>query len=203
MARSLLARGVDAVTVKLVQTGCAGGVADDLARHRAISGAAPCYEDTLGITSPQIFAFPASPELAARREGKKVDLRRILMCIQACAAHHDVVLVEGAGGLAVPLADDLLAIDLAARQKWPLILVTSGRLGSINHTLLSLEAAKRRRMKIAGIVYNWTPDADPVIDDDTPRAIQNFSARLQIDAPLVRVPELSRAGDLDFTPFFS
>ena len=203
MARSLLARGVDAVTVQLVQTGCAGGVADDLARHRAISGAAPCYEDMLGITSPQIFAFPASPELAARREGKKVDLRRILMCVQACAAHHDVVLVEGAGGLAVPLADDLLAIDLAARQKWPLILVTSGRLGSINHTLLSLEAAKRRRMKIAGIVYNWTPDADPVIDDDTPRAIQNFSARLQIDAPLVRVPELSRAGDLDFTPFFS
>ena len=203
MARSLLARGVDAVTVKLVQTGCAGGVADDLARHRAISGAAPCYEDTLGLTSPQIFTFPASPELAARREGKKVDLRRILMCVQACAAHHDVVLVEGAGGLAVPLADDLLAIDLAARQKWPLILVTSGRLGSINHTLLSLEAAKRRRMKIAGIVYNWSPDADPVIDDDTPRAIQNFSARLQIDAPLVRVPELSRAGDLDFTPFFS
>ena len=157
MARSLLARGVDAVTVKLVQTGCAGGVADDLARHRAISGAAPCYEDTLGLTSPQIFAFPASPELAARREGKKVDLRRILMCVQACAAHHDVVLVEGAGGLAVPLADDLLAIDLAARQKWPLILVTSGRLGSINHTLLSLEAAKRR--DAATVIMNAANEA--------------------------------------------
>ena len=202
MARSLLSRGVDVVTVKLVQTGC-DAVADDLVRHRELSGGARCYEDELGLTSPQIFKFPASPELAARLEGRKVDLRRILMCIQACAAHHAVVLVEAAGGLAVPLTDDLLTIDFAARQKWPMILVTSGRLGSINHTLLSLEAAKRRRMKIAGVVYNWSPDADPVIDADTPHAIRTFMTRLGVDAPIVRVPELTHAGDIDFSPFFS
>ena len=185
MARSLLSRGVDAITVKLVQTGC-DAVADDLVRHRELSGGARCYEDELGLLA-----------------GRKVDLRRILMCIQACAAHHAVVLVEAAGGLAVPLTDDLLTIDFAARQKWPMILVTSGRLGSINHTLLSLEAAKRRRMKIAGVVYNWSPDADPVIDADTPHAIRTFMTRLGVDAPLIRMPELTHAGDIDFSPFFS
>ena len=202
LARWLRASGRDVITVKMVQTGNTG-FSEDLDAHRALAGMPRFAEDDLGLTAPQIFAFPSSPELAARLEGRTVDLEKIAHAVATCAAAHEVVLVEGAGGLAVPLADDLLAIDLAARQKWPLILVTSGRLGSINHTLLSLEAAKRRRMKIAGIVYNWSPDADPVIDDDTPRAIQNFSARLQIDAPLVRVPELSRAGDLDFTPFFS
>ena len=201
MARSLLARGIDAITVKLVQTGCEG-VAEDLVRHREICGGPRFPEDALGLTSPQIFKFPASPELAARLEGRKVDLRRILKCVRACAERRQVVLAEAAGGLMVPLADDLLAIDLAARQRWPMILVTSGKLGAVNHTLLSLEAAKRRRMEIAGVVYNFAPDADPIIDDDTPRAIANFMRRMGIAAPIIRVPEIGRAGDIDFSPFF-
>ena len=204
MARALRARGVDAITVKLVQTGN-DGYSEDIDAHRAICGGERFYEDQLGLTSPQVFKFPSSPELAARLEGKTVDLDRIRMCIAACAEHHDVILVEAAGGLHVPLTRELLTIDFAAREGWPTILVTCGRLGSINHTLLAVEALKSRDMKLAGLVYNWHPDADPLIDQDTPEMTTNFLRQWKLDVPLVRIPRLPSDGpypDVDFSEIF-
>ena len=204
MAKSLRARGVDAVTVKLVQTGN-DGFSEDIDAHRRICGGERFYEDELGLTHPQVFKFPSSPELAARLEGKTIDLERIRLSVDYCRKHHAVVLVEAAGGLHVPLTRDLLTIDFAAEQKWPTVLVTCGRLGSINHTLLSVEALKTRGMKLAGLVYNWHPDADPQIDQDTPEMTRNFLARWKLDAPLVRIPRVPAEGpypDLDFTEIF-
>ena len=86
MARDLRSRGVDAITVKLVQTGN-DGYSEDIDAHRAIMG---CRfpEDDQGLTAPQIFKFPSSPELAARLEGKTVDLDRIRECVRLCADQH-------------------------------------------------------------------------------------------------------------------
>ncbi|MGN0854912.1 MAG: dethiobiotin synthase [Kiritimatiellia bacterium] len=193
MARFLRHRGIDAITVKLVQTGNEGH-SEDIDAHRRICGGGRFYEDELGLTSPQIFRFPASPELAARLEGKTVDLERIRMSVDYCRRNHRVVLVEAAGGLHVPLTRDLLTIDFAARQGWPTVLVTCGRLGSLNHTLLSVEALKARRMKIAGLVYNYHPDADARIDQDTPARTQDFLSRWGLAAPLVRLPRIDANG---------
>ena len=205
MARWLRAAGRDVVTVKMVQTGNRG-FSEDLDAHREIAGMPRLREDDLGLTAPQIFAFPSSPELAARLEGRAVDLQKIARAVAACAAAHEVVLVEGAGGLAVPLTADTLAVDFAAAQGWPLILVASGRLGSINHILLSLEAAKARGMTVSGVVYNWCADADPVIDADTPAVTLRALARMGYPPVLVRVakqvrPVLQHSG-VDFSPLF-
>lgn len=70
------------------------------------------------------------------------------------AERFEIVLLEGAGGLMVPLTTSLLTIDYVAQHQFPVILVTSGRLGSINHTLLSLEALKSRGLKLKALVYN-------------------------------------------------
>lgn len=204
MAKSLRARGVDAITVKLVQTGN-DGYSEDIDAHRKICGGERLYEDELGLTHPQVFKFPSSPELAARLEGKTIDLERIKLSIDYCRQHHQVVLVEAAGGLHVPLTQDLLTIDFAAQQGWPTILVTCGRLGSINHTLMSAEALKARQMKLAGLVYNWHPDADPLIDQDTPERTQQFLAKWNLTAPLVRIPQVDANGpypDIDFSEIF-
>lgn len=204
MAKSLQARGIDAITVKLVQTGN-DGFSEDVDAHRAICGGRRFEEDGLGLTAPQIFKFPSSPELAARLEGRTVDLARIRTCVETCRKNHRVVLVEAAGGLHVPLTRDLLTVDFAAQEGWPTILVTCGRLGSINHTLLSLEALKTRGMRIAGLVYNWCPGTDPLIDEDTPEMTQNFMSRWGIPAPLVRIPRFSAgtpAPDIDFSEIF-
>ena len=202
MARHLANRGIDAITVKMVQTGC-DGFSEDLGEHRRICGISQLPEDCEGLTSPQVFKFPASPLLAARLEGASVDLNLIRSSVAECARRRDVVLVEGAGGLLVPLAGDVMSADFAAGEKWPLVLVTCGRLGSLNHTLLSLEAAASRGMRVAGVVYNWCPDADPTIDADTENEVRRGLRRLGFDAPVVRVPRLDGdIPDVDFSEIF-
>ena len=203
MARSLSKRGVDVTTVKMVQTGC-DGFSEDIDEHRRICGVQPLPEDREGLTFPQVFKFPASPHLAARLEGASVDLNLIRSSVAECARRRDVVLVEGAGGLLVPLAEGVMAADFAAGEKWPLVLVTCGRLGSVNHTLLSLEAAASRGMPVAGVVYNWCPGADPAIDADTENEVRRGLARLGFDAPVVRVPRIGGDAlpDVDFSEIF-
>jgi dethiobiotin synthetase len=204
MARSLRARGVDAITVKMVQTGN-DGFSEDLDAHRAMCGLGRLPEDEQGLTAPQIFRFPSSPLLAARLEGRKVDLAKIASSVKACAAAHEVVLVESAGGLCVPLTDETLSVDFATAQGWPLILVTCGRLGSLNHTILSLEAAKARGMNVAGVVYNWFPDADPQIDEDSFAETRLALSRMGFPPAVVRVPQVPLGcpyPDIDFSELF-
>ncbi|WP_139094370.1 ATP-dependent dethiobiotin synthetase BioD, partial [Acinetobacter baumannii] len=79
----------------------------------------------------------------------------------------EIVLLEGAGGLMVPLTTSLLTIDYVAQHQFPVILVTSGRLGSINHTLLSLQALKSRGLNLTALVYNSKDESkDPLISQD-------------------------------------
>ena len=193
MARSLRARGVDAITVKMVQTGN-DGYSEDIDAHRAICGTGKLPEDLEGLTAPQIFKFPSSPLLAAGLEGRTVDLDAIAQAVKACAGRRDLVIVESAGGLDVPLTEDVLSADFAAAQGWPLVLVTCGRLGGINHALLSLEAAKLRGMRVAGVVHNWHPDANPEIDADAVAAIRRHLATLGYPPVVVRVPEVPAGG---------
>ena len=204
MARSLRVRGIDAITVKMVQTGN-DGFSEDLEAHRAMCGLGRLPEDEQGLTAPQIFRFPSSPLLAARLEGRKVDLAKIASSVKACAAAHEVVLVESAGGLCVPLTDEALSVDFAVAQGWPLILVTCGRLGSLNHTILSLEAAKARGMKVAGVAYNWFPGADPQIDEDSLAETRRALSRMGFPPAIVRVPRVPHGGpypDIDFSELF-
>ena len=204
MARHLRRRGADAITVKMVQTGCVG-FSEDIEEHRRICGGERFEEDALGFTAPQIFAFPGSARLAARLEGKTVDTAKIAAAVEACGKSHDVVLVESAGGLCVPLAENLLSVDFAAAQGWPLVLVTCGRLGSLNHTLLSLEAARARGMAVAGVVYNWSLGVDPEIDEDTPATIAEYLKAWNMPVAIVRIPEMPPSGpcpDVDFSEIF-
>ena len=186
MARSAMAKGRDAITVKMVQTGNVGR-SEDIEEHRRLMGVGEMPEDAEGLTAPQIFAFPGSAQLAARLEGRRVNLKRITRSVEECARRRDLVLVESAGGLFVPLTSSVLTIDYLAERGWPLVLVTNGRLGSINHTLMSIEAAAGRGIEIVAVVYDWAPDVDPVIDMDTPMAIKAYLKRKDLDVPLVRL----------------
>ena len=160
----------------------------------------------MGLTAPQIFRFPSSPLLSAALEGRTVDLDAMRRAVALCAERREVVLAEGAGGLAVPLTEDVLAIDFAASCGWPLVLVACGRLGSINHTLLSLEAAKARGMKVAGVVWNWCEGADPAIDADAQATARRYLLRFGYPPAIVRIPRIDPSGpypDMDFSEIFS
>lgn len=206
MARWLLRRGVSTATVKLVQTGC-HGFSEDVDIHRAIMGIGQLPEDKAGLTAPQTFDFPASPHLAAALEKRIVDTGTITRCVSEVSSHYDITLVEGAGGLAVPLTESLLTIDFAAAQGWPVILVCAGRLGALNHAILSIEALKNRNMRLAGIVYDFCLEADPAIDADTPRMIEAAMKCAGYPPMLVRLGKWDLAAQNaaalpDFTPIF-
>lgn len=197
MGRYLLKQGTRVITAKLVQTGN-DGFSEDLLKHRSIMGVEAFPEDPEGLTAPQIFKFPASPHLSAQLEGRAVDVDALRQAMRTLSERYEIVLVEGAGGLAVPLTEELLTVDLVAQEKWPIIFVTSGKLGSLNHTILSLEAALSRHIPLAGVIYNYCASADPIIDSDTSRMIARWADRL------VKIPEVDFAmlPDIDFSTIF-
>ena len=94
-----------------------------------------------------------SPHEAARREGIEIDMARL-----ALPRHRRPLIVEGAGGVMVPLNSRALMADLMAMLGLPVILVARSGLGTINHTLLSIEALRKRGIEIAGVVLNGAPD---------------------------------------------
>ena len=201
MCRALQAAGCDWISVKMVQTGC-DGFSEDLDAHRALAGVGRFPEDAEGLTAPQIFKFPSSPLLAAGLEGRTVDLACIADAIKTCAQRRQIVLVEGAGGLCVPLTEEVLTADFVAQQGWPLILVASGRLGAINHILLSIEAAKTRGIPLAGIVMNDYPKSDPLLFNDALKAVARQLKRLEIVCPVVTLSDVARGTVPDFSRLF-
>lgn len=159
LAREWNKDGVRTITQKLVQTGNTG-MSEDIELHRGIMGCGLLDADREGLTMPEIFTYPCSPHLAAEIDRRTIDFDKINRATKILSESYDAVLLEGAGGLMVPLTRDLLTIDFVARQGYPLILVTSGRLGSINHTLLSLEAIERRGMQLHSLMYNLYPECE-------------------------------------------
>ena len=174
LARQWIEQGREVITQKLVQTGCVGA-SDDILLHRRLMGSGLFDEDRDGTTMPALYAYPASPHLAAKLEGRALDLDAIAAATMRLRARYDTVLVEGAGGLLVPLTAELLTLDYVAAQGWPVILVTSGRLGSINHTLLSLEAIAARGVALHGIAWNGRDDgSDEVIAAESRRYLRQW-----------------------------
>ena len=174
LARQLNRAGLRVVTQKLVQTGNVGH-SEDIDLHRRLMGIAPLPEDREGLTAPEIYSYPCSPHLAARIDRRPINLEKINLATDELARRYDTVLVECAGGLMVPLTDELLTIDYIASRGCPLIFVTSGKLGSINHALLSFEAIQRRRIPLHTVLYNLYPEvADTTIRDDTMHYLRRY-----------------------------
>jgi dethiobiotin synthetase len=174
LAKLWTAQGQRVITQKLVQTGNVD-VSEDIAKHREIMGSGWFQEDHEKLTMPQIFSYPASPHLATRLDGRALDFAKIEAATKLLAERFDVVLLEGAGGLMVPLTTEILTIDYIAQHQFPVILVTSGGLGSINHTLLSLEALKHRGLDLYAVVYNLKDQSkDPIISQDTAAYLKNY-----------------------------
>lgn len=187
LARQMSTQGRKVITQKFIQTGCED-YSEDIDIHRRIMGTGMLMPDIDHTTAPVIFSYPASAQLAASIDGKEIDLGVIDRATESLAANYDVVLIEGAGGLMVPITDTFFAIDYAATRNLPVALVTNSRLGSINHTILSLEAIKARGMRLHSLIYNSYFDKDPVIATDTRGFVRRYVTREFPDAEIIEVP---------------
>ncbi|MCH5229486.1 MAG: ATP-dependent dethiobiotin synthetase BioD [Muribaculaceae bacterium] len=188
LARQYKAEGRKVVTVKFIQTGCEI-TSEDIEKHREIMGES-LPEDAEGLTAPIIFSYPASAQLAARLENREINLSLIDNSIEILEKSYDVILIEGAGGLMVPITDDFFSIDFAKNRKLPVILVTNGILGSINHTLLSLEAIKNRNIELKALAYNTFFDKDKIICEDTREFLKRYLIRHFPKASWIEIPAL-------------
>lgn len=188
LARQWNEAGKRTITQKLIQTGNTT-MSEDIELHRRLMGTGLLPEDREGLTMPEIFTYPCSPHLAAKIDGRPINFEHIRQATEQLSERYDAVLLEGAGGLMVPLTPDLLTIDYAAQQDYPLIFVTSGRLGSINHTLLSLEAVKARKLRLHSVLYNLYPlEEDKIIQEDTQHYIREYLNRHFPKARFLTVP---------------
>jgi dethiobiotin synthetase len=205
LGRYLLGQGKRVITQKLVQTGCAG-LAEDILVHRRLMGQELRPEDEQGLTCPYVFAKPCSPHLAASVEGTGIDPAVIRQATRTLAACYDLVLLEGAGGLHVPLTEELTFLDYLEQEACPLIVVSSSRLGSINHTLSVLELARNRGLTVLGVVYNRYQEQDREIAADSARLFSLYLRRFghhDCVIDLFAVEEYDRRQKtLDFSPLF-
>lgn len=171
LANLINGTGGNATTMKFVQTGNQE-VSEDIIVHRRIMGIEPTSADKLGLTAPVIFTYPCSPDLAARIDGKDLDLSIIDEAANTLARQYGTVLIEGAGGIMVPLKGNYLTIDYIRERNLPTVLVTNGKLGSINHTLLAMYAIKQQGINLFAVVYNAYFDYDKIIAEDTRKYIK-------------------------------
>jgi dethiobiotin synthetase len=175
LAGFLRTRGMRVTTQKWVETGVSGGPSDIDVHRRLMGDPGSVPEPPLADRYPYRFSLPASPHLAAAREGRRVDPAVIEAAYRRLVETHDAVLVEGAGGFLVPLSEELLTGDLVARIGLPVLVVVGNRLGCVNDVLLTVEAVRRRGVPLLGIVFNRLPgEGDGTraeVLDDNPRIV--------------------------------
>lgn len=188
LARSMKALGRSVTTMKMVQTGCEE-ISEDIEMHRRLMGIPLTDEDRMGLTCPYLFKYPCSPHMAAAMEKNEIIPFTISMNIEQMQQHYNQILIEAAGGLMVPLNFDMLTIEYIRERHYPVVLVTSGKLGSINHTLLSLFACAQYGINILAVIYNQYPKIDAKIEENTYQYLERYISHHYPGTQLLVLPE--------------
>jgi dethiobiotin synthetase len=176
LVRELVRRGIDVGVMKPAETGCRKrgntlAPADALRLVKAAGG-----KDLLSDVNPYRFLRPLAPSLAADLDRTKIRKSRILKSFSKLAQAHELMIVEGAGGILVPLAGRYTFLDLAVDLGLPVLVVARPGLGTINHTLLTVQALQQRDLQIAGIVINHARDVRAGLAERTgPSEIERIS----------------------------
>ncbi len=153
----LRSAGIDAVPMKPIQTGCTENGGDLLAPDLEFLLASIDYKPSLNereLMCPYRYTTSCSPHLAAGKESSVISMNKICECFGELQAEHDVVVVEGAGGVMVPLNSRNTMLDLMQMLAVPVALVARLALGTLNHSLLSIQAIKQAELRIAGVILN-------------------------------------------------
>jgi dethiobiotin synthetase len=176
LAEALRQRGLRVGVFKPAESGDGG---DALKLKRASGCPLP-----LSVIRPYHFKQPLAPAVAARLEGKRVSLAKIQAALAELRRDSDVVLIEGAGGLLVPYGPGLDGAALAKALKLPLLIVARAGLGTLNHSLLTLEAARRRRLKVLGVLLNGRVKAGDRSASSNARVLRSLTRVIVFEAPV-------------------
>jgi dethiobiotin synthetase len=192
LALAFRKRGIDLGVMKPAVTGCrtqrGNRTAEDVDFLVKASGSA----DDPRLVCPYMLRDPLAPEVAAEREGARIDIRTIKSAFRRLSRKHEALIIEGAGGLFVPVKRNYLMIDLIASMGIPIVIVARPGLGTINHTLLSCEAARAKHIGIAGIIINNYPQKPSTAERTNPDMIRRY-ARAPLLGVVPHLPAVSVA----------
>ncbi len=196
LARELRAAGRDAIALKPVMSGFDEGdvVGSDAGVLLAAQGIAPT-PDAVARISPFRFAAPISPDMAAEREGRHIDLRALVAFCRNSVQPGRTTLVEGVGGVMTPLAPGATVLDWIAALGCPAVLVAGSYLGTISHTLTAVAAMAARGAAPRTIVVSQSED-QPVPLADTVATIRRETAPV----PVVALPRIAGGTGWDRAP---
>lgn len=181
IARTLAGEGEKVAVFKAAVTGLDEGVETDHALLRRASGS----NQSDAEIAPYRYGPSASPHLAAAMAGEEIDPERLRQVAATAAESADAIVCEGVGGLLVPLSPGYLVRDLAADLGYPLVVVASPDLGTINHTLLTVEAARAAGLDLAAIVLNPWPEEPSEIERSNRETIAELAS-----APVLTFPQI-------------
>ncbi len=190
IAAALTRRGLRVAAMKPVETGCAF---DDPGRDGARLARAAGETRPLSAVAPLVFPEPVAPVLAAELAGAPIDLVALAAAMEGASRGYDVLIVEGAGGLLVPVTAGTAYDTLFARWSLGVVIVAANRLGVINHTRLTLAAARAAGLRVVAVVLNDAGHeaADRSVGDNC-RLIRDLER-----VPVVELPRLAAVDDLD------
>jgi dethiobiotin synthetase len=169
LVASLRDSGMDIGVMKPIETGFSPR-SSDAVFLKEIAG----VEDSLDSICPYRFKHPLSPFTAAKIERVSIRFDRIVRTYARLLQDHQALLVEGAGGVLVPITRGMMMVDLALRLNLPLLVISRTGLGTINHTLLSVEVARRRGVEVAGVIFNHLSPRRGLAERTNPSVIRRF-----------------------------
>lgn len=188
---------INAIPMKPVQSGATGSKGNlhsqDLLFSLKSCDLSLSHEE-IRLLSPFCYKQACSPRLAGRMAGKYPDIKTIVKNLKTVSGRYDCVIIEGAGGIIVPLNKTKTMLDLMREINFPIILVAHGSLGTINHTLLSINMLKASGLEVAGVVVNNTVpenEKDRFIREDNIITISRLG-RVKILAVVDYVPQMHR-----------
>jgi len=175
LAIALRERGIKVGMMKPVATGCHGSDGRLISQDAAFLLEAGANEYP-ALTNPARFRNPLSPNVAALLEKREVNLESIHSAYRELQKHYDFLIIEGIGGLLVPITKDYFVANLVREFQLPLVIVARGGLGTINHTLLTVDAAIIRGFEIRGLIFNRVPTVNYSMAEVTnPKVIHDLT----------------------------
>jgi dethiobiotin synthetase len=194
LALLLQKHGIDVGVMKPIETGSRLRSGKQIGQDTVFLMSAARSQDQTDLVNPYCFKEPLAPVISAEHEGKTIDPYRIVEAYRQLEDRHSFMLVEGVGGLLVPLTQQMTALELIHLLNLPIIIVADNCLGVINHTLLTVQCAEESGLSIKGIIFNHTQKKRDLSTHTNPHLLASF-----IKAPVLGtvpyIPGLTNKAD--------
>jgi dethiobiotin synthetase len=176
LAYALRKRKVDVAAMKPFATAGKHYSSRFKSHDTAVLAAAAGAGEPDGILNPSFYRLPAAPLMAAQATGQpQADIEKALDAVRELGGRHDFVIVEGIGGIMVPLNEKEFVADFARHAGLPVIIVTLAALGTINHTVLTAKACREYGLDVLGIIVNRMPKKPTIVEQKAPETLERLT----------------------------